>query len=156
MYCSTVLCTCFAIFRSPYSMWCCVLPPYPVRSVSEHMGWVRNVVLMSVYLGLGNPRGSGFRVGARWAGEGNTGVSLRATQGRGGRILSQQGGFQVSGKGNKGSKGIIMYITYLSYVYNGMIAAMNDTSCICSRHGFSHQRMNANGSDTKWFIFLEQ
>jgi hypothetical protein len=26
----------------------------------------------------------------------------------------------------------------------------------CSRHGFSHQRMNANGSDTKWFIFLEQ
>jgi hypothetical protein len=26
----------------------------------------------------------------------------------------------------------------------------------CSRHGFLHQRMNANGSDTKWFIFLEQ
>jgi hypothetical protein len=31
--------------------------------VSKHMDWVRNVVLMSVYLGLGNPRGSGFRVG---------------------------------------------------------------------------------------------
>jgi hypothetical protein len=72
--------------------------------VSEHMGWVRN-----------------------------TGVSLRVTQGRGRRILSQLGGFQVSGKGNKGnkgSKGTIMYITYLSYVYNGMIAAVNDTSCI--------------------------
>ncbi len=58
------------------------------------------------------------------------GVSLRATQRRGGRILSQLGGFQVSGKGSKGSKGIIMYITYLSYVYNGMTAAVNDTSCI--------------------------
>jgi hypothetical protein len=40
------------------------------------MGWVRNAVLMSVYLGLGNPRGLGFRVGARWAGEGNIRVSL--------------------------------------------------------------------------------
>ncbi len=83
--------------------------------------------------GLGNPRGSGFWVGARWAGEGNAGVSLQATQGRGGRILSQQGGFQVSGKGSKGSKGskgTIMYITYLSHVYNGMTAAVNDTSCL--------------------------
>jgi hypothetical protein len=71
--------------------------------------------------GLGNPRGSGFRVGGQMGrGEGNTGVSLRATQGRGGRILSQLGGFQVSGKGNKGSKGskgsnhvhnLSMYIT---------------------------------------------
>jgi hypothetical protein len=26
----------------------------------------------------------------------------------------------------------------------------------CSRHSFLHQRMNANGSGTKWFIFLEQ
>ncbi len=26
----------------------------------------------------------------------------------------------------------------------------------CSRHGFLHQRMNTNGFDTKWFIFLEQ
>ncbi len=33
-------------------------------------------------------------------------------------------------KGNKGSKGIIMYIICLSYVYNGMIAAVNDTSFI--------------------------
>ncbi len=36
--------------------------------VSEHMGWVRNVVLMSVYLGLGNPRGSEFRVGDQMGG----------------------------------------------------------------------------------------
>ena len=54
--------------------------------------------------GSDKPRGLGFRVGARWAGEGNEGVSLRATQERGGRILSQQGGFQVSGKGNKGEQ----------------------------------------------------
>jgi hypothetical protein len=33
-----------------------------VTPVSEHMGWVRNVVLMNVYLGPENPRGSGFRV----------------------------------------------------------------------------------------------
>jgi hypothetical protein len=68
--------------------------------------------------------------GARWADGGNARVSLRATQGRSGRILSQQGGFQVGRKGNKGSKGIIVYITYLSYVYNGMNAVVNDTSCM--------------------------
>ncbi len=45
------------------------------------------------------PGGRDFGRGARWAGEGNVGVSLRATLGRGGQILSQQGGFQVSGKG---------------------------------------------------------
>jgi hypothetical protein len=102
-----------------------------IVSVSEHMGWVRNVVRMSVYFGFGKPQGVGI------SGRGPDGrvremrgVSLRATQRRGGRILSQLGGFQVSGKGNKGSKGIIMYITYASYVYNGMIAAVNDTSCI--------------------------
>jgi hypothetical protein len=31
--------------------------------VSELMGRVRNVILMNVYLGLENPRGSGFWVG---------------------------------------------------------------------------------------------
>jgi hypothetical protein len=36
---------------------------------------------------------------------------------------------QVSGKGNKGSKGIIVYKTYLSYVYNGTNVVVNDTSC---------------------------
>jgi hypothetical protein len=100
------------------------------------MGWVRNVVLMNVYFESGKPQGVGIssRGGARWADGGNARVSLRATQGRSGRILSQQGGFQVSGKGNKGSKGskgIIVYITYLSYVYNGTNAVVNDTSCTC-------------------------
>jgi hypothetical protein len=28
--------------------------------VSEHMGWVRNVVLMNVYLGLEKPQGVGI------------------------------------------------------------------------------------------------
>ncbi len=97
------------------------------------MGWVRNVVLMIVYLGPEKPHG------VRISGEGPhgqvremRGISLRATRERGGRILSQQGGFQVSGKGSKGSKGskgIIMYIAYLVRVYNGMIAVMNDTTC---------------------------
>jgi hypothetical protein len=74
---------------------------------------------MSVYFGSGKPQG--VRISGRGP-DGQMremqGVSLRATQGRGGRILSQQGGFQVSGKGNKGnkgnkgSKGIIVYITY--------------------------------------------
>jgi hypothetical protein len=34
-----------------------------VRFVRELMGWVRNVVLINVYLDLENPRGSGFWVG---------------------------------------------------------------------------------------------
>jgi hypothetical protein len=33
------------------------------KSVSELMGLVRNFVLINVYLDLGNPGGSGFRVG---------------------------------------------------------------------------------------------
>jgi hypothetical protein len=71
------------------------------------MGWVRNVVLMNVYLSLEKPQGVGI------SGEGPhgqvremRGVSLRATRERGGRILSQQGGFQVSGKGQiRGARG---------------------------------------------------
>ncbi len=31
-----------------------------MRSVSKHMGWVRNVVLMSVYFGFGKPQGVGI------------------------------------------------------------------------------------------------
>ncbi len=64
-------------------------------------------------LGLGNSGGSGF-----WEGEGSDGqdggnarVSLRATYGRGGRIPSQQGGFQVSGRreqrGIRGARGAL-------------------------------------------------
>ncbi len=63
---------------------------------------------MNVYLGLGNPGGSGFWSGGVYEpGEGNGEVSLRATWVRGRRILSQQGGFQVSRRGLKGEqKGI--------------------------------------------------
>ncbi len=89
------------------------------------------------HLGLEKPQGVGI------LGEGPhrqvremRGVSLRATRERGGRILSQQGGFQVSGKG---STGIIMYIAYLVHVYNGMIAVMNDTSCT-----YIHDNNNRN------------
>ncbi len=54
--------------------------------------------------------------------EGNGEVSLRATWERGGRILKQQGGFQVSGEGlNRGARGargekargMIVYISIL-------------------------------------------
>jgi hypothetical protein len=56
--------------------------------------------------GSGKPQGVGISGrGPDGQARENTGVSLRATQGRGGRILSQQEGFQVSGKGNKWSKG---------------------------------------------------
>jgi hypothetical protein len=119
---------------------CLCLCNLTCRTVSEHMGWVRNVVLMNVYLGLEKPQG------VRISGEGPhghvremRGVSLRATRERGGWILSQQGGFQVSGKGSKGIKGIIMYIAYIVRVYNGMIAVMNDTSCI-----YIHDNNNRN------------
>jgi hypothetical protein len=74
------------------------------------MGWVRNVVLMNVYLSLEKPQV------VRISGEGQhgqvremKGVSLPATRERGGRILSLQGGFQVSGKvqtrGTRGARG---------------------------------------------------
>jgi hypothetical protein len=64
---------------------------------------------MNVYLDLENPGGSGFWGGRVYEpGEGNGEVSLRATWIRGGRILSQQGGFQVSReeleRGTKGNK----------------------------------------------------
>ncbi len=41
-------------------------------------------------------------------GRGNGKFSLQANGDQGGRILSQLGGFQVSGKGSKGSKQIEM------------------------------------------------
>ncbi len=57
--------------------------------------------------GSGKPRGVGILGrGLYEPGEGNGEVSLRATWERGGRILSQQGGFQVSREGLKrGAKG---------------------------------------------------
>ncbi len=44
-----------------YIQYICMPPVYvPIVSVSEHMGWVRNVVLMSVYFGFGKPQGVGI------------------------------------------------------------------------------------------------
>jgi hypothetical protein len=62
---------------------------------------------MNVYLDLENPGGSGFWGGGVYEpGEGNEEVSLRATWIRGGRILSQQGGFKVNREGlERGTKG---------------------------------------------------
>ncbi len=63
-------------------------------TVRELVGWVRNVILMNVYLDLENPGGVGILGrGVYEPGEGNGEVSLQATWERGGRILSQQGGF---------------------------------------------------------------
>jgi hypothetical protein len=65
--------------------------------VLDLVSQVRDVILMSVYLDLGNPGGVGFwDEGVYEQGEGNGESSLRATWVRGGRILSQQGEFQVS------------------------------------------------------------
>ncbi len=46
------------------------------------------------------------------------GVSLQATGSRGGRILSQQGGFQVSRQGEQGEQGAnrVHMLNYISYM----------------------------------------
>ncbi len=46
--------------------------------VRELVGWVRNVVLVNVYLDLGNPGGSGLGRVVYEPGEGNGEVSLQA------------------------------------------------------------------------------
>ncbi len=84
--------------------------------------------------GSGEPRGVGILGGRVYEpGEGNWEVSLQATWERGGQILSQQGGFQVSRKGSKGeqrgaqgSKGkYALYINHvLAQVYNGMLVVI--------------------------------
>ncbi len=68
---------------------------------------VRDVVLMNVYLDLGNPGGWDFGMRGIWARGGNEEISLRATWERGGRILSQQGGFQGSKGDQKGEQRIL-------------------------------------------------
>jgi hypothetical protein len=69
-------------------------------------GPVHNVILIDVYLYLETPGGRDFWVkGNRWVADGTKRVSLRATGSRGGRILTQQGGFQVSRQGEQGEQG---------------------------------------------------
>jgi hypothetical protein len=78
--------------------------------VSEHMGWVCNVVLMNVYSGFGKPRGVGIlgRGGARWAGWGKckgqftSDLRERWT----GPITARRVPSKWK-KGNKGSKGTL-------------------------------------------------
>jgi hypothetical protein len=48
---------------------------YGFMVVSEHMGWVRNVVLMSVYFGSGKPQG------VRISGRGRPDGQVREIQG---------------------------------------------------------------------------
>ncbi len=79
----------------------------------------------------GNPGGSGFWVkGNRWVTEGTKGVSLRATGSRGGRILTQQGGFQVSRQGEQGEQGADhVHVHKLNFVY--CMYAMNERYQLC-------------------------
>jgi hypothetical protein len=61
---------------------------------------------MSVYLEVRNLGGSGvWNEGVNEQGQGIGEFSLQAIGDRGGRILSQLGGFQVSGKGKQGKQG---------------------------------------------------
>jgi hypothetical protein len=66
--------------------------------VSEHLDWVHNFVLIKCIFGSEKPWGVGnLGKGDTWAiKRAKGGISLRATGSRGGWILSQQGGFQVS------------------------------------------------------------
>ncbi len=70
------------------------------------MSQVRDVVLMNVYLDLGDPRGLGFW-NEGYMGKGREmGRSVYEQPGNEvDRILSQQGGFQVSKRRRKGNKG---------------------------------------------------
>jgi hypothetical protein len=73
--------------------------------VLDLVSQVRDVVLMNVYLDLGGPGGSGFW-NEGYMGKGREmGRSVYEQRERGGRILSQQGGFQVSKEKRMGSKG---------------------------------------------------
>jgi hypothetical protein len=86
------------------------------------------------------PGGRDFGRGATWAGEGNEGGQFTSNPGK--RWVDPVTARRVPSKWkgtNKGSKGIIMYIAYLVRVYNGMIAVMNDTSCI-----YMHNNNNRN------------
>ncbi len=76
-------------------------------TVSELMGRVRNVILMNVYLGLENPRGSGFRVGGYMSQMREMGKSVyEQPENEVDGSCHKQGGFQVSGEGlNRGARG---------------------------------------------------
>ncbi len=75
------------------------------------MSQVRDAILMNVYLEGRNPGGVGnLELGVYEQGERIGEFSLQAIGDQGGRILSQQGGFQVSERrserGARGARGI--------------------------------------------------
>jgi hypothetical protein len=75
--------------------------------VSEHMGWVRNVVLMNVYFGSGKPQGVGIsgRGGARWAdGEMQGSVYEQPKEEVDGSCHSKEGSKHVE-RGTRGARG---------------------------------------------------
>jgi hypothetical protein len=83
-----------------------------------------------MYIWIWKPRGSGFWVKrSTWATERTKGVSLRATGSRGGRILTQQGGFQVSRQGEQGEQGAnrVHKLNYIS-----CMCAMNERYQLCT------------------------
>jgi hypothetical protein len=106
-------------------------PVYGI-GVRDLLDLVHNVVLIKCIFRSGNPGGSGFWVkGSSWATEGTKGVSLRATGSRGGWILTQQGGFQVSRQGEQGEQGEqgadrVYKVNYIPCMY-----AMNERYQLC-------------------------
>jgi hypothetical protein len=87
-------------------------------------------------LGLGNPRGSGFRVGrgqmGKWGkckGQFTINPRKKRTDPVTARRVPSKWKGEQGEQGEHGSKGIIVYIACLSYVYNGTSAVVNDTSC---------------------------
>ncbi len=99
-------------------------------NVRNLLDLVHNVILIKCIFRSGNPRGSGFWVkGSSWASERTKGVSLRATGSRGGWILTQQGGFQVSRQGEQGEQGAnrVQKLNYISCMY-----AMNERYQLCT------------------------
>ncbi len=63
------------------------LPIFVSLVVREHMGWVRNVVLMNVYLDLEKPQGVGISGEGQHGQVREMGGQFTATQERVGRIL---------------------------------------------------------------------
>ncbi len=87
----------------------CVYLLYAASSVTERNSC--DVVLVKGRINLGKPKGVGISEwetdGEQMGRDGDEEISLRATWDQGGRILSQQGGFQVSKEDEKGEqKGI--------------------------------------------------
>ncbi len=75
--------------------------------VLDLVSQVRDAILMNIYLEGRNPGGSGiWNWGVYEQGERIGEFSLQAIGDQGGRILSQQGGFQVSERGSeRGARG---------------------------------------------------